>query len=188
LVSFDLMEPRVELLEELRQYRAADSAEGQHLRDVLDLLSYGLAPFARDSFVPGHITASVFIVDPGTKRLLLHHHRRLDRWLQMGGHVNLGERIPEAALREGAEESGLDDLELIDGVADVDVHEIPAANGEPEHCHYDVRYVARTKQPDKIRIAGAESKDLSWVDLDQAVAMMNEEGSQRVIMKLRKLL
>lgn len=183
------MEPRAELLEELRQYRAVDAVEGQHQRDILDLLSYGAAPFARQAFVPGHITASCFVVDPVSKRLLLHHHRRLDRWLQMGGHVDPGERAREAALREGREESGLSDLEIFGGaVLDLDVHPIPAANAEPDHAHYDVRYVARTMRPDSIKIAGAESKDLAWVDLDRAVTMMGEEGSRRVIMKIRKLL
>ncbi len=182
------MEPRVELLEELRQYRAADGAEAQHQRAILDLISYGAAPFGRDSFVPGHITASCFIVDPSSKRLLLHHHRRLDRWLQMGGHVNAGERAPDAALREGAEESGLADLELIGGIVDLDVHPIPAAGDEPDHSHYDVRYVARTLWPASIMIAGGESKELAWFDLDRAATMMNEEGSRRVIMKIRKLL
>jgi 8-oxo-dGTP pyrophosphatase MutT (NUDIX family) len=183
------MEPRVELLEELRQYRAADNVESQHLRDILDLLSYGLAPFARDSFVPGHITASVFIVDPLSRSVLLHHHKRLDRWLQMGGHVDPGERTPEAALREGMEESGLKDLELVGGgVADIDVHPIPEANGEPAHSHFDVRYIARTKTPDAIMIAAAESKDLQWVDLNRAMTMMDEHSSQRVIAKIRKML
>jgi len=182
------MEPRVELLEELRSYRAADAREAQHQRDILDLVCYGLDPFSRDQFVPGHVTASCFIVDPPNRRLLLHHHRRLDRWLQMGGHVDAGESVRGAALREGAEESGLRDLELLQpGVIDLDVHAIPAAKDEPDHKHFDVRFVARTMRPDSIIIAAAESNDLAWIDLDKAEAMMNEEASSRVIMKIRKM-
>ncbi|HVE70511.1 MAG TPA: NUDIX domain-containing protein [Thermoanaerobaculia bacterium] len=66
----------------------------------------------------------------------MHHHLRMDRWLQMGGHVE-GEELPEAAaLREGAEESGLDDRELAPhAVFDLDIHGIPAAKGEPDHEH-----------------------------------------------------
>ncbi len=183
------MDPRIELLEELRLYHAADSVEAQHQRDILDLLSYGAAPFSRDSFVPGHITASCFIVDPASRLLLLHHHRRLDRWLQMGGHVDPAEPADRAALREGMEESGLSDLELMGGgVIDLDVHPIPEGKGEPDHSHFDVRYVARTLTPDAIMIADAESKELLWVDLDRAMTMMDEEGSRRVITKIRKML
>ena len=179
----------MELLEELRSYRAADAREAQHQRDILDLLSYGVDPFSRAQFVPGHVTASCFIVDPASKRLLLHHHRRLNRWLQMGGHIDAGETARAAALREGAEESGLSDLELIDPrVVDVDVHAIPAAQGEPDHVHFDVRYVARTMRPESIMMSAAESNDLAWVGLDEAETMMNAPESSRVILKIRKML
>jgi 8-oxo-dGTP pyrophosphatase MutT (NUDIX family) len=183
------MEPRMELLEELRSYRASDAAEAQHQRDILDLLSYGLEPFSRGQFVPGHVTASCFIVDPPAKRVLLHHHRRLGRWLQMGGHIEAGETARSAALREGAEESGLKDLELMtDGVFDIDVHTIPSANGEPDHVHFDVRYVARTMRPDSIIMSAAESNELAWAGLDEAEKMMNTPESSRAIMKIRKML
>lgn len=183
------MEPRVELLEELRAYRAADAREAQHQRDILDLLSYGVEPLSRNQFIPGHVTASCFIVDPASKRLLLHHHKRLDRWLQMGGHIESGESARAAALREAAEESGLGDLELVVAeVIDIDVHSIPAAGPDPDHEHFDVRYVARTMRPESIKLSAAESNELAWVDLDRAVLLMNEEASRRAIMKIRKLL
>jgi 8-oxo-dGTP pyrophosphatase MutT (NUDIX family) len=183
------MERKSELLEELRLYRAADPDEAHHHRAVLDLLSYGIEPFSRTQYVPGHITASCFIVDPASKRLLLHHHKRLDRWLQMGGHIEEGESVLQAALREGAEESGLRDLQMMsDGVFDIDVHEIPAAKGEPEHSHFDIRYVVRTSQPESIMIDRAESNELAWVELDRAIPLMNEAASTRAVMKIRKLL
>jgi len=183
------MERKAGLLEELRSYRAADAREAEHHRALLDLLSYGKEPFSRKEFAPGHITASCFIVDPAARRVLLHHHRRLDRWLQMGGHVEGDESIVDAALREAAEESGLPDLELLgDGVVDLDVHDIPAGKGEPGHTHFDVRYVARTLQPQAISVDRTESNELAWVELDRAIEMMNEEGSRRVIMKIRKMM
>src|SRR5712691_1324612 len=150
LVSVGLMERKAELLEELRRYHPADSREAEHKGAMLDLLSYGKDPFSRSGFEPGHVTASCFIVDPASRRVLLHHHRRLGRWLQMGGHVENDESTRAAALREATEESGLKDLELIDSVIDLDVHTIPYGKGEPDHTHYDVRYVARTSHPDAI--------------------------------------
>lgn len=183
------MDKVTELLEELRRYRPADLHEAQHQRAVLDLLSYAPSPFSRDQFVPGHITASCFIVDPASRRVLLHHHRRLDRWLQMGGHVEPGESAIEAAFREGREESGLDDLVLLgDGAFDIDVHDIPAAKGEPDHSHFDIRYVARTSHPASIVIDPNESHELAWVELEQAIPLMNEEASKRAMLKIRKMM
>lgn len=166
-------------------YEPADPAEARHREALLDLLRNTAAPFSRAQFDPGHVTASCFIVD-AAGRLLLHEHRRLGRWLQMGGHLEPGEGTVEAALREGAEESGLLDLRLLDeGIADLDVHLIPAGKGEPQHRHFDVRYIAQTASPGAIASDARESRNLMWFDLDRAAEMMRGEESLRVIRKIR---
>jgi 8-oxo-dGTP pyrophosphatase MutT (NUDIX family) len=179
---------RTDLLAQLERYQPADALEARHHRAIAALVADADGAFDRGHFAPGHITASCFIVD-GSDALLLHHHRRLNRWLQMGGHVEGDERPHEAALREGAEESGLRDLTLAaDGIFDLDIHVIPAGKGEPEHRHFDVRYVARTAAPHALVIDRDESNDLAWVPLDRAEAMMNEAASSRVIQKIRSRL
>ena len=175
------------LLAELHRYDASDASEERHRAAMVALLAEPDA-FSRAHFQPGHFTASCYVVD-GAGRLLLHHHRRLDRWLQMGGHVE-GEEWPElTALREGEEESGLRDLMLATaGIFDLDIHGIPAAKAEPDHDHYDVRYLARTASPDAITIDRAESNDLAWVTLDRAAELMPGSESQRVLRKIERLL
>jgi 8-oxo-dGTP pyrophosphatase MutT (NUDIX family) len=183
------MTRRAHLVEELRSYTPADALEAQHHRAIEKLLSGDGDPFSRNHFAPGHITASCFIVHPHGTSVLLHHHRRLGRWLQMGGHVEEGETPAQTALREGAEESGLDDLAFVsERVFDLDVHPIPAGKGEPDHHHFDIRFVARTERPDAIAIDRNESNDLAWVPLARAVALMNEEASTRAIRKIEWLM
>lgn len=177
------------LLAELETYAGADAAEERHRAAMVKLLTSDGA-FSRAHFEPGHFTASCYILDQA-QRMLLHHHRRLNRWLQMGGHVEGDESPLVAALREGAEESGLSDLRVIPaqddtGIFDLDIHTIPAAKGEPEHAHYDVRYVARTDAPAAIAIHLAESNELAWVTLDRAAELMPGPESQRVIRKIRE--
>src|SRR6266568_5061366 len=109
------------LLDDLLRHTPADELESRHREAIIALLTSTADPFSRHSFVPGHVTASCFIVDPAAGRLLLHLHRRLGRWLQMGGHLEPSESATDAALREGGEESGLDDLALSGGIADLDV-------------------------------------------------------------------
>lgn len=182
------MTPRRDLLtRELRGHTPADAHEEQYCRAMIALLSADADPFSRNTFAPGHITAGCYILSGD--RLLLHHHRRLDRWLQMGGHVDDDESSLDAAMREAREESGLDDLELVVGrIFDVDVHFIPAGRGEPDHSHFDVRYLARTASPDAVAFDPNESNGLAWVPLDRAVALMNEEASTRVIRKIRSVI
>ena len=174
------------LLAQLRIYEPADAAEARHRAAMLALLARSADTFHRSHFAPGHFTASCYIVD-GAGRLLLHHHKRLGRWLQMGGHVE-GDETPElAALREGREESGLDDLEAVQ-LLDLDIHTIPAGKGEPDHDHFDVRYLARTARPEGISIDRAESNDLAWVELGRAAELMPGPESLRVIRKLERVL
>lgn len=174
------------LLAELQTYDAFDGAEERDRMAMVELLACEGA-FSRAHFAPGHFTASCYIIDDGG-RLLLHHHRRLHRWLQMGGHVE-GDELPHlAALREGAEESGLGDLALLPGIIDLNIHAIPAGKGEPDHDHYDVRYVARTNAPERIAIDRAESNELAWVSLARAAELMPAPESRRVIRKIERLL
>lgn len=172
------------LLDNLHAYAPADKTEAAHRQAMVDLLERGDDAFARGHFAPGHFTASCYIIDDAG-RLLLHHHRRLDRWLQMGGHIEYGESPDIAALREGSEESGLRDLILVDdGIFDLDIHPIPAAKGEPDHHHFDVRYLARTSSPEAVTIDRAESNDLAWVSLARAAELMPGPESARVLEKL----
>jgi 8-oxo-dGTP pyrophosphatase MutT (NUDIX family) len=173
-----------DLLEEIRLYRPADDLESRHRDGILELLSTPAPVASRDHYAPGHLTAGAFIVDPASKRLLLHHHRRLGRWLQMGGHFEPGESARETALRECIEESGLTDLAfLVPGIFDLDIHAIPAGK-EPAHLHHDIRYLVATRAPDSIVRQIEESHDLGWFDLQSAERMLNEEGSPRVIAKI----
>jgi len=55
-------------------------------------------------------TVAIFVVHDG--KVLLIHHRKLDKWLPLGGHIELEEDPEQAALREAREESGLE-VELL---------------------------------------------------------------------------
>ncbi|HEX7153335.1 MAG TPA: NUDIX domain-containing protein [Thermoanaerobaculia bacterium] len=175
------------LFAQLKAHAPFDRVEAGHRAAMVNLLTNAADPFSRGHFAPGHFTASLYIVDDGG-RLLLHHHRRLNRWLQMGGHVEAGELPALAALREGREESGLADLELVGDLFDLDIHPIPAGKGEPDHHHFDVRYLARTRTPEAIVLDEAESKELAWLPLDRAEELMHAPESSRVIRKIERML
>jgi 8-oxo-dGTP pyrophosphatase MutT (NUDIX family) len=180
---------RLRLAEALRRHAPADEEEARHLARILDLVECEPACFSRSTFTPGHVVGSAFIVRADTGQVLLHHHRRLDAWLQMGGHDE-GEHDPAAtARREGAEESGLSDLVFLSpDILDADIHPIPAGKGEPPHSHHDIRYALRTRTPDAILRDKAESLDLRWFRLDEAERLMDEAGATRALEKIRRLL
>jgi ADP-ribose pyrophosphatase YjhB (NUDIX family) len=93
---------------------------------------------------PAHVTGSAWVVNPERSRVLLMHHRKHDQWFQPGGHADGHADIVAVALRETAEESGIDPdhIHLVDGrVFDLDIHRIPASHRGPEHDHIDVRFL-----------------------------------------------
>jgi 8-oxo-dGTP pyrophosphatase MutT (NUDIX family) len=187
--SVPLDRARATLRDALLRHVPVDAREERHQNAILRLVETETACFSRHTFAPGHITGSAFVVCRSTGKVLLHHHRRLNAWLQLGGHDD-GEYDPRAtALREAAEESGLKDLTLLkDEILDVDVHYIPAGKGEPPHLHYDVRYALATATPGDIHRDAAESVDLRWFTLGEAAERMNEPGGRRALARVAKLL
>ena len=181
--------PRSALRAALLAHAPSDEAELRDRDAMLSLVESEPACFARTTYAPGHFTGSLFILSVETGRVLLHHHRRLDRWLHMGGHDE-GESDPAAtALREGREESGLLDLVLLSpAILDLDVHPIPGAKGEPDHSHFDVRYAGATRSDSAARADAAESLGLAWLTLDEAARRMGEPGALRALAKAARLL
>jgi 8-oxo-dGTP pyrophosphatase MutT (NUDIX family) len=177
------------LRDALLRHVPADAAEADDLKEILALVELEPACFSRRTFTPGHITGSAFVVCRSMGKVLLHHHRRLNAWLQLGGHDD-GEDDPRAtALREAAEESGLKDLTLLsDEILDLDIHTIPAGKGEPPHLHHDVRFAVATRAPEAIQRDAGESVDLRWFTLDEAAERMNESGGRRALSRLSRLL
>ena len=119
---------------------------------------------ARRERQAGHLTGSAWLVSADGERVLLTHHRKLDRWLQLGGHADGDADLARVALREAEEESGLADLEVEPLVFDLDRHRIPARGDEPEHWHYDVRFVVRARGSEAF-VVGEESHALAWRDV-----------------------
>jgi 8-oxo-dGTP pyrophosphatase MutT (NUDIX family) len=169
----------------LESYSAATPSEASHLSRMRELCELPCDPFARASFAPGHFTASAFIVSPDARELLLIHHKKLDRWLQPGGHVDPDDRdLLGAALREVREEVGMVDLALVRPAPfDLDVHEIPSRKGEPAHAHFDVRFCFRA-QGREFR-AGSDAQAARWVPLAEVSAEISDESVMRAVEKLR---
>lgn len=152
-----------------------------------DLLINGTAPFSRTHF-PGHVTGSCFVLDPSRKNILLLKHRKLGKWLQMGGHCDGECEVRAAALREAWEESGNPDIRFLSQeIIDLDIHMIPENPKEPEHLHFDVRYLALCTEPQKIELDENEGTDLKWFSWDEAYKTALEPSMHRVFRKIQMI-
>jgi 8-oxo-dGTP pyrophosphatase MutT (NUDIX family) len=147
------------------------------VREFLRFLRTPAAVFDRSN-KEGHFTGSTWLVSPDGKRVLLSHHRKLNLWVQLGGHADGDTCLPRVALREAEEESGLHDLRVDSDIFDLDRHRIPARGDEPTHWHYDVCYVARASGDEKFVVSG-ESHALAWRDVVELASDPRMEPSLR---------
>lgn len=162
--------------------RAERGAEAEMLADYFAFIAAHPDCLWR-TCLDGHLTASAWIVDPARTHTLLTHHRKLDRWLQLGGHVDGEADLLAAALREAREESGLASVRAVSAeVFDVDRHRIPARGAEPEHWHYDVRFLFEADVAEPL-VVSSESKELAWVPVADVARLNPSESLARMVRK-----
>ncbi len=141
---------------------SSDLAARKSQELTIHLLQHTPAPLSRAQFAPGHITTTALVFHPECDSVLLIHHRRLDRWLLPGGHVEVDdETIQDAAAREALEETGVRLSRT--GVAPLiglDVHGIPPGKREPLHYHHDLIFLFRAESP--VLSQGAEVRQARW--------------------------
>lgn len=136
------------LITQLEAYQPFDNHEESNRVAILTFLKTQDEPFSRRNLA-GHITGSAVLVDTSHTAMALIWHQKLGRWLQPGGHCepDIDATTIQTALRELVEETTIapEKLHLInERPFDVDAHVIPAKAGEPQHIHYDIRYLFMT--------------------------------------------
>lgn len=182
---------RKPLLDLLARYRAAHPDEAACADRIRALVEARPDCFERTCWA-GHVTASAWVLSPDGRRFLLTHHRKLDRWLQLGGHSDGDPDPAAAALREAREESGLVDLRFAYAAdapmpVDLDVHPIPARGAEPAHDHHDVRFVLVAAPGQTIALSD-ESHALEWYGMDELEETADDPSVLRLGWKVRRLL
>jgi 8-oxo-dGTP pyrophosphatase MutT (NUDIX family) len=179
---------RQELLSLLQKYRTRFNSEAGYVSRIRHFVEQHEDCFDTHHW-PGHVTGSVWVVNPERDKVLLLHHRKHDQWFQPGGHADSDADILRVALRETHEETGLpyEDIYLVDGsIFDVDIHSIPASHRGPAHTHYDIRFLVEID--DRLPVPGNdESHQILWVPLEEVSRFNNNLSTYRMLEKSRRL-
>jgi 8-oxo-dGTP pyrophosphatase MutT (NUDIX family) len=152
----------------IQSFEIRDDGEAAKSKDLtLSLLHHVGNPFSRNHFTPGHITATGVVLNPSRNRVLLVHHKRLQRWLMPGGHVEpMDQKISDTARREVLEETGVKlSTAALTELVGLDVHPIPPRRSEPLHLHHDLIFYFRAEN--EIFECSEESNALIWCGLDE---------------------
>lgn len=162
----------------LENYHSQDETQQQEQSRILAFCAEHPDALCR-TCMTGHLTASSLVVDHSRSRVLLHHHAKLGRWLQFGGHCDGDGNFPHVAWREAVEESGIPDLVINPKILDLDVHVIPRTGTEPQHLHLDVRFEVMAPE-DCIPCVSEESTALSWYALEQLDQLDTDDSVLRL--------
>lgn len=167
----------------LASHAVADAQEARALGAILDALDAGPDPFDRATY-PAHVTGSALVMASDADAVLLVRHRKLQRWLQPGGHVHADDESTLAtALREAREETGISTFAVPRGerILDLDAHEIPARGAEPSHVHLDVRYLLTTPRLATVTHDAVEVEAAAWFDRAELDALDLDASLRRAL-------
>jgi 8-oxo-dGTP pyrophosphatase MutT (NUDIX family) len=173
---------RSNLIKLLQNYHPAAPEEVIYKKRMLEFINAQQDCFKR-SLAIGHITASAWLLSADGSQALLLHHRKLDRWLQLGGHCDGNPDVLAVAIKEAQEESGIENIVAVNNqIFDIDIHKIPANSREAAHDHYHVRFLLQVIGNEKI-IQNQESKELRWVGKNRLELPTDEHSVTRMFDK-----
>lgn len=150
----------------LQKYKPTDSEV--HIKERMLVFLDKYEDCFERSLQIGHFTASCWLLNKDETKALLMHHTKLDSWLQLGGHCDGDSDVLAVAIKEAQEESGIEHIvPFSEAIFDIGIHTIPARKNEPEHDHYDVRFLLKVASDEAV-VQNRESKELRWIGKDPA--------------------
>jgi len=176
------------ILNHLNSHIPTDPIEKQMLIDMIQFVEENERCFDRN-LTAGHITGSAWLVDKSLNHVFLTHHKKLNQWFQPGGHSDNDANTLAVAMREASEESGIEDVFIqpyFDRIFDIDIHTIPARKDEPEHFHYDIRFILEADMNQPLKISD-ESHEIKWVPLEEVENYSQERSILRMLKKMKQL-
>lgn len=172
------------ILELLQSYKTSFAQEIEFQQQMIDFLEKN-DDFALRSNLIGQLTGSAWVVNKERTKVLLIHHKKLNKWLQIGGHIeDVDQTIEETVLREVKEESGIKALKILSSsIYDIDIHTIPQKNEIAEHLHFDIRLIVEADENEILIPQNEEVLDIKWYPLNEVQNLATSNTSINQSMK-----
>ena len=157
------------LLKQFKNYKIENSSEKEVAEKYIEFLEKIWEKWFYRENLEGHFTASIVVVNEDITKTLLMHHKKLNRWLNFWWHADWEIDLENVAIRELEEEAWItiSKSDLLKDFIDLDLQIIPERKSEPEHFHYDVRYVVKIDENTKFIKQEEEVNDIKWFSIEE---------------------
>ncbi|MBT4963873.1 MAG: NUDIX hydrolase [Francisellaceae bacterium] len=133
-----------------------------------------------------HFTSSALLFNKQLNKILLTHHKKLDKWLQLGGHCDGNLSTLQVAILECQEESGINNISVLDNkIFDLDIHSIPKHKNVCAHYHYDICYLLKIESDEDDIIISDESLALRWFGIDEILNTNMDIAAKNIVEKYK---
>lgn len=171
---------RSKLKDLLKHYKPSNAQEQADKKQIDTFVEENEACFDR-ALEKGHITASAWLINHDNTKALLTHHKKLNKWIQLGGHCDDSFDPLETALKEAQEESGIALIQpVMTNIFDLAVFYLQEKGNML--YHYDIRFLLQAVE-DVPFIVSHESHDLKWISKDIAHLPNPDEALLRMFTK-----
>lgn len=175
-------------------YQPEGEVEAAEKESFLQFINaFGDRAFAREN-LPGHFSASAWIVNPARDKVLMIFHKMFNSWTWVGGHADGMQNLQHVAAKETQEETGVKDIRaLLDEPLDINVlsvsNHVKKGRLVPRHLHYNAVYLFEADENAPLRIKPDENSGVAWIRIEDIAEKCLEKHMfpyyERVMRKVR---
>ena len=168
------------------KYKLENTLEKDETNKYISFLAkYSEKWFFREN-LEWHFTASIIVVNKDISKTLLMHHKKLNRWLNFWWHADWEINLINVAIRELEEEAwiSIKELDLLEDFIDLDLQIISERKNEPEHFHFDIRFVVKIYENTVYKKQESEVNEIKWFTINDLRKQKISDWVLKVIDKI----
>lgn len=174
-------------LQALLSYIPYDAQEEEYRQRFINLIRTQQRPFNRYAS-PEHFTASAFVVNKAITHTLLIHHKKLNAWINPGGHCDDNESVHETALLETFEETGLRNISAAVGLLDLHCYDyIKTKDPKERDADFDTAILVFADMNETVTLADREVGGYKWVEIDDLLSIRDKSSFRRIVTKVQAI-
>lgn len=190
--NYTMMKNEINLKKEIESYNPYNEQEKNDKELMLEYMDTFKDVLTRENRMC-HFTVSNWIVNKERTKVLMIYHNIYKSWAWTGGHADGDSNLLRVALKEGKEETGLENLKVLKNgifglqILTVDSH-IKRGKFISSHLHLDCCFLLEADEEDTLKIKEDENSGVKWIEIEKVTEITNEQKMIPIYKKLNEKL